>query len=79
MNESVSSRREFLGGLSWIAAGTMAAGCVSRAMRSGSGLMANFAVAPMKTIHIGFIGIGERGMAAVHRVMLFPSVEATAL
>ena len=79
MNGSESSRREFLGGLSWIAAGAMATGCVSRSISSGSGSMANFAVAPMKTIHIGFIGIGERGMAAVHRVMLFPNVEATAL
>ena len=79
MNGSESSRREFLGGLSWVTAGAMTAGCVSRSMRSGSGSMANFAVAPMKTIHVGFIGIGERGMAAVHRVMLFPNVEATAL
>lgn len=57
-----------MGALAWLG------GCVSGAMN-----LSNFKVAPMQCIRIGFIGIGERGMAAVKRVMLFPNVEATAL
>ena len=75
------NRREFLNCLGCTGALALSAGCkTSMASRINSHeSMTNFRVAPMKTIHVGFIGIGERGMAAVHRVMIFPNVEATAL
>ena len=75
------NRREFLNCLGCTGALALSAGCkTSMASRIDSHeSMTNFRVAPMKTIHVGFIGIGERGMAAVHRVMIFPNVEATAL
>ena len=75
------NRRDFLKGFAECGAFALSAGCVTKGALdiAGTGSMSNFAVAPLKTIHVGFIGIGERGMAAVHRVMIFPNVEATAL
>ena len=75
------NRRDFLKGFAECGAFALSAGCVTKGALdiTGTGSMSNFAVAPLKTIHVGFIGIGERGMAAVHRVMIFPNVEATAL
>ena len=33
----------------------------------------------MDRIRVGFIGVGERGMAALHRVMLYPGLETAAI
>ena len=41
--------------------------------------MSNFAMAPMDRIRIGYIGIGERGTWAVHRIATMPGVEVAAL
>ena len=41
--------------------------------------MANFAVAPMETIRVGFIGVGNRGLTAVKRVSELPGIEVAAL
>ena len=73
------NRREFVKELAWGGAAALAAGCVSKGAVGGSGSMSNFAVKAIPRIRVGFIGIGERGTAAVRRVMLFPNVEAAAL
>jgi len=74
-------RREFIKGLVTNGTAALAAGCATKEglWLGGSGSMVNFALKPMETVRVGFIGIGERGMAAVHRVMIFPNVEAAAL
>ena len=41
--------------------------------------MAGFAAPPMKRIRLAFIGIGERGTAAVRRVCRIPGCEIAAL
>jgi len=75
-----TNRRDFLMGAAWMGAAAMAAGCVSeRFSLASGGPMLGFTVPPMGKIRVGFIGIGERGTAAVRRVMLFPGVEAAAL
>ena len=75
-----ASRREFIGSTVLSLAAAMAAnefaGCRSL---GGYQTMAGFTCAPMKHIRVGFIGVGERGMAAVHRIALFPDVETAAL
>ncbi len=57
-----------------------ATGCAtgSRGL-SGGTAMTNFAVAPMDRIRIGYIGIGERGTWAVHRIATMPGVDVAAL
>ena len=74
-------RREFVRSLAWGGALALCGGCSTRGALAfgGAGQMSNFAVAPMKKIRVGFIGIGERGTAAVRRVTIFPNVEAAAL
>ncbi|MBR2983012.1 MAG: Gfo/Idh/MocA family oxidoreductase, partial [Kiritimatiellae bacterium] len=75
-----ASRRDFLKGTAWMLGAAAAAGCsIDKVCFSSCGSMANFAVPPMEKVRVGFIGIGERGFAAVRRVMLFPGVEAAAL
>ena len=74
------NRREFLKDVGGLTALGALAGCATDSLHfGGTGSMTNFAVPPLKTVRVGFIGIGERGTAAVHRVMLFPNVEAAAL
>ena len=74
------NRRDFIKGTAWMAAlaaaGGGLGGCISL---GGARPMSNFAVAPMKRIRVGIIGIGERGTAAVHRIALIPGCEFTAL
>ncbi|MBQ7721271.1 MAG: Gfo/Idh/MocA family oxidoreductase [Kiritimatiellae bacterium] len=41
--------------------------------------MANFAVPPMETIRVGFIGVGNRGHTAVRRVSELPGIEVAAI
>ena len=79
------NRREFLAGAAWMGAAAMAAGCMGRgSVMSGIGggtgaPMHGFRVAPMKRVRVGFIGIGSRGTAAVHRIAQIPGCEVTAL
>ncbi len=47
--------------------------------RAASTALANFAVPPMTTIRVGFIGVGNRGLSAVKRVSGLPAIEVAAL
>ncbi len=75
------NRRDFLKGTAWMLGAAAVAGCAldKPAFGGGGGTMSNFKVPPMKKIRMGFIGIGERGMAAVKRVSLLPGIETAAL
>ena len=76
-----TDRREFI--RATLAGGAMAcvAGCAcGKVCASGrEGSLVGFKTAPMNRIRLGFIGLGERGLAGFHRAMLFPGPEATAL
>ena len=72
------NRRDFLKGTGWMLAAAAAGGCATRGV-CGAGSIANFSVPAMSRIRVGFIGIGERGSAAVHRVTLLPGIETAAL
>ncbi len=74
-------RRAFLKGSAWMLAAAATAGCSMDkiALGGGSGGMSDFAAPPMKTIRVGFLGIGERGLFAVKRVTLLPGIETAAL
>ena len=73
-------RREFLKGTAWMGAAAFAAGCQLNRFGFGEGgQMQNFALKPMKRVRVGFIGIGGRGTAAVHRVSMIPGVQIVAL
>ena len=72
------NRRAFLERTVCLGAAAAVAGCATRGL-GGSGSLANFAVAPMERIRVGFIGLGERGTWAVHRICHFPIIEAAAL
>ena len=58
---------------------SLPAGCRSLGGPGTERPMANFAVAPMDVIRVGYIGLGERGSWAVHRIATIPGVEAEAL
>ena len=78
-------RREFMKGTAWMGAVVLAAGSASGASvdRVASGTsyatMAGFAAPPMERIRLAFIGIGDRGSAAVRRVCRIPGCEIVAL
>ena len=74
------SRREFVKGAAWmVAVAAAAAECRGNMSVGAAQPMSNFAVAPLKKIRVGIVGIGERGTAAVRRVALIPGCEFTAL
>jgi predicted homoserine dehydrogenase-like protein len=74
------SRREFLKGTAWMGAAAVAAGCANGLKVCGQGgSMQGFAVAPMKKVRVGVVGIGSRGEGAVHRIAMLPGVEVAAL
>ena len=75
------NRRDFLKGTAWMLGAAAVAGCaIDKPLAcGGTGTMCNFSVPPMKKIRVGFIGIGERGTAAVKRVSLLPGIETAAL
>ena len=61
-------------------AAAMAAGCrLNRLGFGDGGLMQGFALKPMKSVRVGFVGIGSRGTSAVHRVSMLPGVQIVAL
>ena len=73
-------RREFLKGTAWMGAVALAAGRIGAEERPAAfQTMAGFAAPPMKRIRLAFIGIGERGTAAVRRVCRIPGCEIAAL
>ncbi len=74
------NRREFLAGTAWMLGAAAVAGCaLDKAAGGGQAGMGNFAAPPMGRIRVGFIGIGERGTGAVHRVSGIPGIETAAL
>lgn len=77
---TVSDRREFLRGTTWMSLVALAGGCqLTRMGFGGAAPMANFAAPPLKRIRIGFVGVGSRGTWAVHRISLIPGVEISAI
>jgi len=80
MNNKDFDRRDFLKGTAWMLGAAAAGGCASRALNlGGTGSLTNFAVPPMSKIRVGYIGLGERGSWACHRVCMIPGVETAAL
>ena len=73
------NRREFMELAGGFAALSAMQGCASGRFFGGATAMSNFAVPPMEKIRIGYIGIGERGTWAVHRVSGIPVTETAAL
>ena len=76
------NRREFLKGTAWMGAAAFAAGCHMNRLGFGAGgQMQNYVFRKLKgkRIRVGFIGIGGRGTAAVHRVSMIPGVDIVAL
>ena len=64
----------------WMGALAASSGCVSTmAKLGGTGTMSGFAVAPIKTLRTGHIGLGMRGPAAAHRMASIPGTRVTAL
>ena len=77
-----SSRRDFLKGTAWMGAAALAAGCHLNRLGFGEGgLMQGYAYRKLmgKRIRVGFVGVGARGSAAVHRVAQIPGCEVVAL
>jgi len=76
------NRRDFLRGTAWMGAAAMVAGCrMGRFGFGRGGLMQEYAFLPLKgkTVRVGFVGIGQRGTAAVRRISRIPGVEIAAL
>ena len=76
------NRREFLKGTAWMGAAAFAAGCQLNRLGFGEGgQMQNYVYRKLKgrRVRVGFIGIGGRGTAAVHRVSMIPGVDVVAL
>ena len=77
-----TNRRDFLKGTAWMGTAAMAAGCQLNRLGFGEGgQMQNYVYAKLagRRVRVGFIGIGGRGSAAVHRVSMIPGVEVVAL
>ena len=77
-----TNRRDFLKGTAWMGAAALAAGCHLNRLGFGEGgLMQGYAFRNLmgKKIRVGFVGIGKRGTAAVHRVAQIPGCEVVAL
>ena len=73
------NRRDFLRGTAWMGV-VAAAGCAGPRLGFGTGgTMQNFALPPMKRVRVGFVGIGSRGTAAVHRISMIPGADIVAL
>ena len=78
-------RREFMKGTAWMGAVALVArpafGAAAECAASVSAhaTMAGFAAPPMDRIRLAFIGIGDRGSAAVKRVAKIPGCEIAAL
>ena len=74
------NRRDFLRGTAWMGAAAMLSGCqLNRFGFGAGGSMQNFSFRPLKRVRVAFIGVGQRGTAAVHRVSMIPGVDIVAL
>ena len=74
-----TNRREFLKGTMWMGAVAALSGCATAAKSCSTGSMSGFAVAPIKKVRVGVVGLGMRGPGAVHRLAAIPGVEVAAL
>ena len=74
-----TNRREFLKGTAWMGVVAAFSGCATAARSCGAGGMSGFAVAPIKKVRVGVVGLGMRGPSAVHRLAAIPGVEISAL
>ena len=76
------NRREFIASTAWMGAAAIAAGCMGsgRHLCAANGApMQGFAVPPLKTVRVGFIGVGGRGSAAVERIAQIPGCTVAAI
>ena len=74
------NRREFLKAVGGFSAFASLGGCAGgRLSLGGYGSMSGFAAKPMEVVRVGYIGVGERGTAAVRRVSNIPGIETAAL
>ena len=85
----MNNRREFLK-LTGLAGAGLLAGCSTRNLAKGSGTvleprqtqkfnMCGYAAPALQTVRIGFIGVGNRGAAAVKRISKIEGVEIKAI
>lgn len=86
----MNNRRDFLK-LTGIAGAGLFAGCGTRNLAAGSGIvserikhiqkfnMSGYAAPPLQTVRVGFIGVGNRGAAAVKRMGKIEGVEIKAI
>ena len=77
-----TNRRDFLKGTAWMGLAAAAAGChINRLGFGEGGIMQNYAYRKLmgRKIRVAFIGVGQRGTAAVHRVSQIPGIEVVAL
>ena len=74
-------RRDFLMGATLAAGAAAVAGCATKngGGAAGGAPMRGFRVDPLKTIRVGFVGLGKRGFAAVKRVSGLPGVVVAAI
>ncbi len=74
------TRRDFLRGTAWMGATAALASSMAHAAKLvDAGGMTAFAVAPIKTVRVGVVGLGMRGPGAVHRLSSIPGVTVAAL
>ena len=73
-----ANRRDFLKGTMWMGAVAALSGCVTK-LASQPGRMSGFAAKPVGKLRVGFVGLGMRGPAAVHRYAAIPGAEVAAL
>ncbi len=77
-----SNRREFLRGTAWMGMAAMAAGCSSNPFKffgTCGAPMQGFALKPMKEVRVACIGVGSRGVGAVHRIAMIPGTRVVAI
>ena len=77
-----SNRREFLKGTAWMGMAAMAAGCSSNPFKffgTCGAPMQGFALKPMKEVRVACIGVGSRGVGAVHRIAMIPGTRVVAI
>ena len=77
-----TSRREFLKGTAWIGAVAMASGCMSGGLKATGATgapMQGFAMKPIKKVRVACVGVGARGIGAVHRIAMIPGTEIVAI
>jgi hypothetical protein len=61
-------------------AAAVAGGCANALkLCANGGRMQGFALPPLKRVRVGVVGLGSRGVGAVHRLAIIPGVEVAAI